>query len=207
MRWSVTVICSLQKHSPYLAQHPGHLRPQRFGSGISRNLSDPKTLGNGPSRLSPAGASIAYPGCPLVTNHERKRTRSWRLCKNYWMGRSTASPLAGVRFRLQQRGLTVITNAASRAALKGSADCPSKVATARIEQYSNVRSALPILPPSRHLVGAPCHSTNISDDLSSPLSLETLCPDPHAQHGGGEGHSNRRMVISGAFSPVRENPC
>ena len=92
--------------------------------------------GNGPSRAYLAGASIAYPGRPLLTKHERKGRDPRGNARTAELGRSTASPLAGVRFRPQQRGLPAVTNAASRTALKGSADCPSEVPIARIELYS-----------------------------------------------------------------------
>ena len=74
-RWTMLAFFPLQKRSSQLAQHSDHLRQQRFGSGTSRNTSlmsgPPKPLGNGPSRASPAGASVAYPG--LVTKHGRER--------------------------------------------------------------------------------------------------------------------------------------
>ena len=60
------------------------------------------------------------------------------------------------------------------------------------------KSALPIFPP-RCPRGAPCHNTNIHSDVSSPLSLHSLS-DPHAQHGGGQRQSNRRMVITCIFT-------
>ena len=116
-------------------------------------------------------------------------------------------PLARVRFRLQQRGLQVITNAAIRAALKGSADCPSEVATARIEQDSGVRQ---LFPSFHQTVVSLVHSATAQTLLvicPSLFSLQTLCPKPRAQHGSGQRQSNRRMVIAGAFSPGRDSPC
>ena len=136
----------------------------------------------------------AHPGRPLGTKHERKgrdvrgnaRTARWR--------RSNASPLAGVGCRQKQRGLPVCTDAASRTALEGSADCPSGVATTRIEQCSGVRVSRNNQPfPAFHLAVIPLvHPATGHILMTCPaLSLKTLCPDPYAQHGGGQRQSNR----------------
>ena len=88
----------------------------------------------------------------MVAKHERKGRDPGGHARTAGLGRSTASPLAKFRFTPQQRGRPVVTDAASRAALKGSADCPSQVAAARIEQYSGIRVSLNNqLFPSLHL--------------------------------------------------------
>ena len=96
---------------------------QESAENTSLMPGPPKALGNGPSRASLAGASIAYPGRPLVTKHERKGTRSWRQRKNCRIGKSHRQP-AG---QGQIQATTTRTSSChpSRAALKSSADCPS----------------------------------------------------------------------------------
>ena len=125
MRWNVPVTCPSQKHSPQPTQHSCHLRPQRFGSGISRNTS----LMSGPPKPWEWTLPRVAGGCEHWFRGNAITTG---------LGISTASPLAGFRFWLQQRGFLAVTNAASHAALKGSDGCPSEVATARIEQYSGI---------------------------------------------------------------------
>ena len=46
-----------------------------------------------------------------------------------------------------------------------------------------------------------CRATTqtITVTCPAPLSLKTLCPDPHAQHGSGPRQTNRRMGIAGTF--------
>ena len=91
LRWSVAVIYPLQKHSHQPAQHSGHLRPQRFGSGISGNTS----LVSGPAKpwemdphaCRPRVRALLIQARPLGTKHELKRTRSQRQCKNCRIGK------------------------------------------------------------------------------------------------------------------------
>ena len=115
------VICALQKHSPQPAQQPGHLRPQRVGSGISRKIflmpGPPETWEVDFTRVA-RGWSIAHSDCSLGTKHKRKGRDPRGNARTAGLGRPTASPLARFRFRLHERGIPAVTNAASRAALK-----------------------------------------------------------------------------------------
>ena len=126
LRWSVAVIYPLQKHS--LSQHSTQTTsgPQRFWlRNLQKHLSyvgSAKTLGNGPPRASLAGACIAHPSRPLGTEDSRERRDLRGNAGTAGLGRPTASPLAWFRFRLQQRGLPAVADAAGCAAFKGSAD-------------------------------------------------------------------------------------
>ena len=103
------------------------------------HVGSAKSVGSGPSRVSPASASSVCPSRPLFSKHERKGRDHGGNARIARLGRSTAGPVGGIRFRISQRGLPVITDAASRAALRDSASCPSEIATARIKQHSGVR--------------------------------------------------------------------
>ena len=173
MRWSVAVICL--RRNIHLSQ-PAAFRLRNKQKRLSY-VESAKTLGNGPSRASPAGASIACPSRPLGTKHERERRDQRGNAGTAGLGRPTASLLAGFRFRPQQRGLPAATDAASCTALKGSADrfCPSSssevATTARIGQCSG--TGVPRIKqflPSFHLAVI---------SLMHPATEETLimmCP-------------------------------
>ena len=136
----------------------------------------------------------------MVTKHERKGHDcggNFRLARP---GRFTTYSLAGTI----RRRLPVITDSANRAALRDCASCPSEVPTVRIKQHSGVRVSrnkqpFPSLPHA--IISSMCRATTqtITVTCPAPLSLKTLCPDPHAQHGSGPRQTNRRMGIAGTF--------
>ena len=70
------------------------------------------------SSRAAGGWSIACSGRPLDTQHETNERDPEGNARTAGLGRPTASPLAKLRLRPQQRFLPAVTNAASRAALK-----------------------------------------------------------------------------------------
>ena len=202
MRWSAAVH-PLQKHSLQHSTQTIFARSVLAQESAETPLFCGVRMRNGPSRPSPAGASIACPSRPLGTKYERKGRNLGGNARTAGLRRPTASPLARFRFRAKQRGLPPVTDAAS----PRSAQRQRHLRTSRAAQRSRSvpkQPAPPIIPPSRYLFDAPCHSTNIYNNVSSPLSLKTLSPISHAQRGRNQGRSSRRVVstIAGAFLPV-----
>ena len=193
-------------------QHSCHLRPQRFGSVNQQKQLSYVGPAKKPWEMDPRARR------PRVCEHCLSRPPSGHqasttkdaileaMQEHARLGRSAASPrvarrsdsgYSNVDFELSQV-------ATSRAALKGTAGCPSE----RIKQYSGVRvSRNNQLFPSLHFaiisLAHPATTQKNHSDVSSPLSLKTLCCNPHAQHDSGQRQSNRRMVIAGACSPLR----
>ena len=87
-----------------------------------------KTVGSGHTGSTSTSASIAYPGCFVVTKPERKKHNPRGNGRVARPGRITScSPVRTI-------------NSANRAALRNSASCPSEITTAvRIKQHSGVR--------------------------------------------------------------------
>ena len=215
LRWSLTIIYLLQKHSSQLAQHSDRLRPQHFGSETSRNTSGPPK----PWEMDPharcrrmrALLIQAALWAPSV-NEKDAILEAMRELLDLEDPPSARWPGSDSGYNNADFQLSPTQPVARRPKPAATALCPtsaSEVATtARIGRYCGIGvSQIKHLLPSFHLaVISLMHPAT----ESSPLSLETLAPHSHAQHGGGQRQPNRRMVSTRAvaFSPICcENSC
>ena len=176
----------------HLVPRPGQNEGQPgSSSGLSQDsklcLSSRRSVNQVPWKQKRSWTADAFlsPGCrPQLHGHLSAGSGRMPLPNNDEP--DTAYSLA----RTIRRRLPVIPNSANRAALRDWASCPSEIPPRRTDQKAEWResrskqAASPILPTRfHHLINGPCHNTNSHSVLSSPLSLKTLCPDPHAQNG------------------------
>ena len=184
VRWSAPVVCLLQKtftsaSTAFMASSPAALWRRNQQKQLSY-VGSVKTVGNGPHarRLWVRALHIQAALWSPSMNEKDAIPEAMREQRDWeeppparWPGLGSGQPVA-------RRS-------------KASPIVQVKSQPARIQQYSNCPSlskqaAFAIPPPRRHHVSAPCHNTNSHSDVPSPLSLKTLCFEPHAQHVNGQ---------------------
>ena len=145
------------------------------------------------TRASSTSASIACPGCLVVTERDRKGHDPRSHGRTARPGRFTTYSLAGTI----RRRFPVITDSANRAALRDCASCPSKIPTVRIKQHSGVRvsrNKQRFLSFPHAIISSMCRATTLSIKVVCPALFLSRLSVP--KHGSGPRQTNRRMGIA-----------
>ena len=226
MRWRVAIKCPSQKHRLQTALDSGHSKPTivlgnqrpspvafwlRYKQQVLSHVGTAETLVGDP--CTPAGpfralllraALWAEKDAILEAMQEQP---DWEdLPPGRWPG-----PV-----RQPQRGMFLLSPT-QRVARRSKA-APTALAQPiqvkspppHVMRLEKKKKVTPFIPASPHLRYTPGHKRNVKIGVSSPLSLKTLSPDSHAQHGMDQGRSSRRMASAGAdaLSPLCfEKPC